>query len=96
MTTGGPYDIKSWPEFQKHSFFVFRGELVSRDALGNILAGYLSKKCGCQYLMLKIGAGENQLKSRTAKGKWFWNFFDDPRDSKRVDEGISIYWEMNE
>ena len=95
LTTGGPYDIKEWPEFQAHSLFIFKGEIVSRDALGNILAGYLAKVCYIMDFPLRVGAGLNQISNKTARWRWFWNFGEEPRDTKRVKQGYKVYSEMH-
>lgn len=71
--------------------YVFDGEIVSRDALGNILYGYLGKVCGLNGLELAGGAGLNQISSGNSNPLWFWTLFDDPRDSSRIREGIQLY-----
>ena len=91
VTDHGPYDIKYWPEFQAHSFFIFDGEIVSRDALGNILYGYLGKSRDFFNLTLKAFAGINQFgKTRTHLGT-IGSFFDDERDQQRIIQGIKIF-----
>ena len=92
VTDHGPYDIKYWPEFQEHSFFIFDGEIVSRDDLGNILYGYLGKTRNYFGLTLEAFAGVNQAKKSKPRLEWIGSFFDDPRDQKRILQGIYIYW----
>ena len=91
VKNGGPYDIKLWPEFQAHSLFIYNGEVVSRDALGNILYGYLGKTCDLSDTFLCFAAGVNQDFRSTSDVGWVTTWFDDPRDNKRILEGIEIY-----
>ncbi len=95
VTNNGPFDIKEWPEFRTHSFFLFNGEIVSRDVLGNILAGYLAKVCMLPDLELRLGAGINQITKSESKREWLWNFGDDPRDTERILQGYGIYWKRH-
>ena len=91
----GKYDLKKWDEFQEHSLYIYNGEILSRDALGNIFYGYLGSACGISYDYLHIGAGAQQvyddLKRDGIKKEWYKTFFDDPRDYQRVQEGINQY-----
>ena len=96
VTDHGPYDIKYWPEFLSHSLFVFDGEIVSRDALGNILYGYLGKTQNFSDLSLRAFAGLNQMR-KASLGEIissFRSFGDDERDQERILQGIRIYNEI--
>ena len=92
-TDHGPYDIKYWPEFQEHSFFIFDGEIVSRDALGNILYGYLGKSRNYFGLTLDAFAGINQVGKDGIDWRKNGSFFDDERDQERITQGIRVFQE---
>ena len=87
-------DLKNQPEWQ-NSAFIYDGEVVSQDALGNINYGYFGSYCNIPQSALMAGAGYAQWSS----GNWEWGFIttilDDPRDTYRVFQGIEIYEEQN-
>ncbi len=87
-------DLKNQPEWQ-NSAFIYDGEVVSQDALGNINYGYFGSYCNIPQSFLMIGAGYAQWRG----GNWEWEFIttllDDPRDTYRVFQGIEIYEEQN-
>ena len=92
VNNGKEYDIKEWDEFQAHGLFVYNGEVISRDALGNILYGYLGKACGFSDQELYTGANINQI----AHGGSNLNLIittggDDPRDQEKIREGINLF-----
>lgn len=88
--SGDKYDLKQWPEYKQHSLFIYDGELVSRDALGNIFYGYVTEACELPEFMRKAGAGIQQIKDGS-RLKWANNYFDDPRDTERINQGIALY-----
>ena len=90
---GAPYDLKRTERFQEHSLFQYNGEIVSRDALGNFMFGYVMSGCGfTRSEMEEIGGryqkigGDRSQKNEGAKG-------DDPRDRDRIFEGAEYYEE---
>lgn len=87
-------DLKNQSMWQ-NSAYIFDGEIVSQDALGNINYGFFGSYCNFPQSVLMAGAGYAQWQSRT----WEWGFaatlFDDPRDTYRVMQGIEIYAEEN-
>ena len=87
-------DLKNQPEWQ-NSAFIFDGEVVSQDALGNINYGYFGSYCNIPQSVLMAGAGYAQWRG----GNWEWGFIttilDDPRDTYRVFQGVEIYEEQN-
>ncbi len=87
-------DLKNQPEWQ-NSAFIYDGEVVSQDALGNINYGYFGSYCNIPQSVLMVGAGYAQWQS----GNWEWKFIatilDDPRDTYRVFQGMEIYEEEN-
>lgn len=87
-------DLKNQPEWQ-NSAFIYDGEVVSQDALGNINYGYFGSYCNIPQSVLMAGAGYAQWRG----GNWEWGFIttilDDPRDTYRIFQGIEIYEEQN-
>ena len=87
-------DLKNQPEWQ-NSAYIFDGEIVSQDALGNINYGFFGAYCNFPQSVLMAGAGYAQWRA----GTWEWGFLytmlDDPRDTYRVLQGIEIYEEQN-
>ena len=90
----GEMDLKNQPEWQ-NSAYIFDGEIVSQDALGNINYGFFGAYCNFPQSVLMAGAGYAQWRA----GTWEWGFLytmlDDPRDTYRVLQGIEIYEEQN-
>ena len=91
FTDGGKYDLKEWPEVKSYSLFIYNGEIVSRDALANILYGYVGKACGISEYLLKIGAGANQIKKSGINFDTIRSFGDDRRDLDRIEQGFELY-----
>ena len=88
---GGKMDLKAQPEWQ-HSAYIYDGELMSQDALGNINYGYFGVFCNIPKLVLIFAGGFAQWRSsRNAELDFWYTFFDDPRDTYRVLQGIEIY-----
>jgi len=94
VRNSGEMDLKNQPEWQ-NSAYIYDGEVVSQDALGNINYGYFGSYCNIPQSVLMAGAGYAQWRG----GNWEWEFittlFDDPRDTYRVFQGIEIYEEQN-
>ncbi len=89
VNNGNLYDIKEWDEFQAHSLFIFDGEVISRDATGNILYGYLGASIGFMEKTLLEGAWANQTLTNLKNNSY--EFSDDPRDTERIREGFDIW-----
>ena len=70
---------------------IYNGEIVSRDALGNIAFGHLGEYLGFPDAVLALGAGIAQLSEGTAKPEFYATLFDDPRDFRRVRQGVELY-----
>lgn len=91
VRSGGKMDLKAQPEWQ-HSAYIYDGELVSQDALGNINYGYFGAFCNIPKLVLIFAGGFAQWRSsRNAELDFWYTFFDDPRATYRVLQGIKIY-----
>lgn len=87
----GEMDLKNQPEW-KHSAYIYNGELVSQDALGNINYGYFGTFCNFPKIVLIAAGGFAQWRSSRKVNLEFWyTLNDDPRDTFRVLQGIDIY-----
>lgn len=87
----GIMDLKNQPEWA-HSAYIYNGELVSQDALGNINYGYFGTFCNIPKMILIMGGGFAQWRSSRNVNLEFWyTLNDDPRDTFRVLQGIDIY-----
>ena len=87
----GEMDLKNQPEW-KHSAYIYNGELVSQDALGNINYGYFGTFCNIPKIVLIAAGGVAQSLSHRKVNLEFWyTLADDPRDTFRVMQGIDIY-----
>lgn len=84
------FDLKNQPEW-KHSAFIYEGELVDQDALGNINYGFFGAYCNIPDSMLLIGAGYAQISAGTTDISYWATLFDDPRDTYRVLQGSELY-----
>ena len=95
VRNGGEMDLKNQPMWQ-NSAYIFDGEIVSQDALGNINFGFFGSYCNFPQSVLMAGAGYAQWRG----GNWEWGFIttllDDPRDTYRVFQGIDIYEDENQ
>jgi len=83
-------DVKNQSGWQ-HSAFIYDGELVDQDVPGNINYGYFGKFCNIPASALLMGAGYAQIAAGTYKLEFYQTFFDDPRDTYRLLQGIEIY-----
>lgn len=90
----GEMDLKNQPEWQ-NSAFIYDGEIVSQDALGNINYGYFGKHCNFPDSVLIAAGGVAQFLAGTSELENWYVFLDDPRDTYRVMQGIEIYEEEN-
>ena len=90
----GEMDLKNQPEWQS-SAYIFDGEIVSQDALGNINYGYFGKHCNFPDPVLIAAGGVAQFLAGNSEFENWYVFLDDPRDTYRVMQGIEIYEEEN-
>ena len=90
----GEMDLKNQPEWQ-NSAFIYDGEVVSQDALGNINYGFFGRYCNFPDAVLIAAGGVAQFLAGTSKIENIYVFLDDPRDSYRIMQGIDIYDEEN-
>jgi len=88
----GEMDLKNQPEWQ-NSAFIYDGEVVSQDALGNINYGFFGRYCNFPDAVLIAAGGLAQFLAGTSKIENLYVFLDDPRDTYRIMQGIEIYEE---
>ncbi len=90
VRNSGEMDLKNQPEWQ-HSAYIFDGEVVDKDAMGNINYGYFGRHCNIPDIVLLGAAGVAQFMAGTYEWEFWFTFLDDPRDNDRVSQGIEIY-----
>ncbi|MGG0509426.1 polymorphic toxin type 44 domain-containing protein [Priestia megaterium] len=91
VKTGGPWDYKRVYK----GTYTFNGKTsVKGEDLGNMHYGYVGRASGFSTSILKTAAGAYQIKSDTAKLKWYRSYFDDPKDQTWIKYGISL-WNNN-
>lgn len=90
VQNGGKMDLKNQPEWQ-HSAYIYDGEIVDQDVPGNINYGYFGTFCNIPDVVLLAGAGYAQARAGNSDWAFWFTFFDDPRDSYRVMQGIALY-----
>ncbi len=90
VQNSGDLDLKNQPEWQ-HSAFIYDGELLDQDALGNINYGFFGAYCNIPDSVLLACAGYAQIMAGTKELSFWSTFFDDPRDTYRILQGIELY-----
>ena len=95
VRNGGEMDLKNQSEWQ-NSAFIYDGEVVSQDALGNINYVYFGKYCNFPDSVLISAGGVAQVLAGHSKIEHIYAFFDDPRDTYRIMQGMDIYEEENQ
>lgn len=70
---------------------IYEGDIVKKDATGNILFGYVGKVFGYDDEFLCAGAGAYQIKSLTSDLSFASTYFDDPYDNEMIRRGIDYY-----
>jgi RHS repeat-associated protein len=90
VKTGGRVDVKN-SVFKSNSYYTYNGELYRRDDIENIYFGYAGKVFQYSDTFLKAGAGIYQVISGTSSFSYISSYGDDPRDSKMIGVGVSIY-----
>lgn len=91
VENGGPWDLKQKDEWKNSSLYYFDGELVDKDAPGNIMYGYMGKAYGIPDDILYLAAGYAQLAAGTSKPEFLYSNFDDPIDQENIRRGIEFY-----
>lgn len=86
-----PGDLKNHDPYKNYSAFILDGEIVDRDALGNILYGFLGKYFEIPDNILYAAAGLAQRAAGTSNPDWRDSYYDDPRDQVRIKQGIEYY-----
>ena len=91
VQNNGELDLKNRSAYQTNATYVFDGEIVDRDALGNITYGYFGRYLGIPITMLLAGAGYVQGQAGTAEWTYFNTYGDDLSDQYRILQGILLY-----
>ena len=91
VQNNGELDLKNLSAYQTNATYVFDGEIVDRDALGNITYGYFGRYLGIPTTFLLAGAGYAQGQAGTSEWGNFNTYGDDPRDQYRILQGIALY-----
>ena len=71
MQNNGELDLKNLSAYQTNATYVFDGEIVDRDALGNITYGYFGRYLGIPTIALLGGAGFAQYQAGTSSSEYF-------------------------
>ena len=93
VKTGGIWDLKRRPEWKlknRYDYYVFMGRIITAEDIGNIHFGYVGRVF-LPDTVLRAGADVYQIYSKTSDIRFWWSFFDDPRDSSMIRWGTSLY-----
>ncbi|MDD4509959.1 MAG: polymorphic toxin type 44 domain-containing protein [Oscillospiraceae bacterium] len=85
-----PTDIKRSPEWDS-KWYIYEGDIVKKDATGNILFGYVGKVFGYDDEFLCLGAGLYQIWTGPWRLDYATSYGDDPYDTKMIRKGIAYY-----
>lgn len=90
---GGPWDYltKETNSPTGRGYYFFGSQLMSVEDFGNAHYGYVGTAGGFPPLVLQIGGGYAQLRAGDYKLSWAGSFFDDPKDQRNINYGISNY-----
>ena len=91
VQNNGELDLKNLSAYKTNATYIFDGEIVDRDALGNITYGYFGRHLGIPTTFLLAGAGYAQGQAGTSEWGNFNTYGDDPRDQYRILQGIALY-----
>jgi len=92
VQNGGAWDLKQSSAWNNSSLHFFNGEIVDRDAPGNIMYGYMGISYCLPDIILYLGAAYAQLKAGTFRVSWLKSTFgDDPMDQLNIQKGIEFY-----
>lgn len=83
--------MKQQDEWSQSSLYIFNGEIVDKDAPGNIMYGYMGKAYGIPDMVLYGAAGYAQVSAGTSSFSFADSFFDDPMDQENIRRGIELY-----
>lgn len=96
VNNNGELDLKNLSAYQTNATYVFDGEIVDRDALGNITYGYFGRYLGMPIQLLLSSAGYAQYQAGTSNWDFFFSYGNDPRDQYRIMQGILLYDRLHE
>jgi len=93
VETGGSWDLKQLPEWDNSSLYIFNGEIVDKDAPGNLLYGYMGTVYLIPPTILQFGGVYAQWKAGTVKHEWIKDTYgDDSMDQENILRGIEYLY----
>jgi hypothetical protein len=93
VDTKGPWDLKQLPEWNNSSLYIFNGEIVDKDASGNILYGYMGVVYCIPTTALQLGGVYAQWAANTVRMEWLpLAYGDDPKDQDNIIRGIAYFY----
>jgi hypothetical protein len=92
VKTNGKWDLKNQKKWKLKGkdYYTFMGVKVQVADLGNIHFGYVGSVL-FKWITLCAGAGLYQIYSGTSSWKFWYSFFDDPRDTFCISLGRAIW-----
>jgi hypothetical protein len=91
VRNGAEWDYKN----QDRAYYFSGDEVVDKETFGNRNYGYAGTAGGFGKTLLKTAAGYAQVRSGNAKLKDGKTYFDDPKDTRNIQMGISSYNSSN-
>ncbi len=94
VRNGSAVDLKN--QGYNASKYIYIGNIIDGDAPGNIAYGYLGKAFGFTDQLLLRAAGYAQKRAGTSRPEWGEPlgeepYGDDPRDQRKIKQGIALY-----
>ena len=74
VQNNGELDLKNLSAYKTNATYIFDGEIVDRDALGNITYGYFGRHLGIPTIVLLFGGGYAQYQAGTSDLKFFFSY----------------------
>lgn len=92
VKTGGKWDLKSQKAWKLKSgdWYVFMGVRLTAADIGNIHFGFVGSVIFSERT-LYTGAGIYQIYSGTSSWRFWYSFFDDPRDTACIKIGHELW-----
>ena len=92
VKTNGKWDFKNQKQWKLKTgdYYIFFGKRISVEDVGNIHFGYVASVLFSWRTMCS-GAGLYQIYSGTSSWKYWYSFFDDPRDTAYISVGRGLW-----
>ncbi|MGE8205350.1 polymorphic toxin type 44 domain-containing protein [Heyndrickxia sp. NPDC080065] len=87
--TNGIWDLKQ--TIGDVTLYTFKGTMETGEYIGNHHFGYMGKAAGFNCRVLRIAAGMYQVYSGTSHWKYIFSYYDNPDDSKAIQDGCADY-----